>query len=302
MRQNFVLVHIHRQIFPKYIYTCIEQLRLTNQEAEIYLAFFSSCDDVDYDRLKVCDCHLIDLKRQLWSMTHFRFKLKNRGIFYTERFYVLYEIMKQYKLSNVIHIENDVMVYMDINKIMPVLREKYDLGFVRESDKICIAAFVYIKNAAFLKPLCKYFLTAEDVNDMVGISVYGYRARLRYLPVIGKDYMNKEDMKNSEAEWGGTNTKDPSVYCENVEELQCIFDGAAYGQYVGGVDTRGKGKPEDTIGVINKVFCHSAGKCKIVWEFVDGLRVPFYVYGEDKLPIVNLHIHSKQLEKYRSDI
>lgn len=296
---NFVLVHIQRSIFPEYIYTCIEQIRITNRNADIYLAFYSSCEGIDYDRLNASKCHLIDLKKHIWSIMHLHFKLKNRGIFTTERFFVIHEIMKQHHLSNVIHIENDVMIYADINNFMKVLNENYDLGFVRESDEICIAGFVYIKNAKFLRTLCQHFLHAKNVSDMVSISRYGHKEGLHYLPVVSKGYTQKEEMTFENFMGKRIPVKEKDVYCENVEKFGCVFDGCAYGQYVGGVDPRGNGKP--IVGYINQQACHNAEKCSIIWEKVNGLRVPFYVYGEEKLPIANLHIHSKELEKYRSD-
>lgn len=279
MRQdtNFILVHIHRTFFPKYIYTCIGQIRITNPNAEIYLAFYSSCKDIDYERLNAQRCHLIDLRRHCWSIQHFCFKLRNRGIFTTERFFVVYEIMRQYHLSDVIHIENDVMIYADVNKFMAVLRENYELGFVRESDELCIAGFVYIKNFKALKSLCRFFLKIKDINDMTAISLYGHEKNLHYLPVISRNYIQHEKMAYEDNEKKCVQVRKPEIYCENIEKFKSIFDGCAYGQYVGGIDIREK--PEDTKGYINKKVCHSVEKCSIVWENSDGLLVPFYVYG-----------------------
>lgn len=170
---------------------------------------------------------------------HFRFKLNNRGIFTTERFFVLYEMMKQYGLTDVIHVENDVMVYADVGKFMSVLKDRYDLGFVRDSDKRCIASFVYIKDAKSLKPLCKHFMLAKkNVNDMDDISKYGYKAGLHYLPVVTELYTKQERMTFIHGENEEIAIKMPSVYCENIEKSGCIFDGGTYGLYVGGIDKK----------------------------------------------------------------
>ncbi len=292
---NFILVHYHRKLFPDYIYDCIEQIRITNPEAKIYLAYFPSCQ-VDYQRLQKSQCELVNIGGYAWSFMHYRFKLKNRGIFTTERFFVIYEIMKRYHLKDVIHVENDVLVYYDISKIVDVLRANYDIGFVRESDTNCIAGFMYIKEAKFLKPLCQFFVK-EDMSDMEGISEYGHRNGLHYLPVVSENYTLQEKMDYGRRE--RIVVRNPEQFCENVDKFSCVFDGAAYGQYIGGLDPK-LGK-KDTIGYINPNACFNPEKCGIVWEIKDNKKVPFYAYGKEKLPIVNLHIHSKELRKYRSD-
>lgn len=296
MSVNFVLVHYHRSVFPPYIYECIEQIRIFNPSAEIYLGFFPGSNP-DYERLNSAKCRLVDIGRIMWSWMHIWFKLRYRGYFTTERYFVIYDIMKKYHLKDVIHIENDVMVYADVGKFMPVLKENYNLAFVRHNDKMCIASFVYIKNVKLLKPLCRFFNRIKLVNDMVDISRYGEQAELHYLPAVVKSYVEQEKMcflENKRYQ----EVKQKSIYCENVDKFGCLFDGAAYGQFIGGVHLKLKEHPA---GHLNDTCCWTGGEWSIVWETIDQKRIPFYVYGKEKLPLVNLHIHSKELEKYRSD-
>lgn len=297
MEVNFILVHYHRTNFPAYIYTCIEQIRETNPKANIFLGYFSSCK-VDYKRLKAAGCYLQDIGKYLWTPMHYLFKLKNRGIFTTERFFVIHEIMKHNHLQNVIHVENDCMVYINIERIISILQDNYDLGIVRENDEKCIASFVYIKETKYLKKLCRFLVKQKNVNDMYALSDFGYRNKLHYLPVVSNAYAKKEEMSYGPSE-ARIRVKQKEVYCENVEKFGCVFDGAAYGVYAGGLDVRfGLG---DTRGYINDLdSCYSLTKCSMVWEKIDGINRPFYLYGTEKIPIANLHIYSKELDKFRA--
>ncbi len=80
-----------------------------------------------------------------------------------------------------------------------------------------------------------------------------------------------------------------------------IFDAAAIGQYVGGVDPRNT--PGDTRGFVNETcVIKYADEGEIMWttEDASGFRKPFLkIKGNNtKVPIFNLHIHSKNLHLY----
>lgn len=256
MSVSFVLVHYHRSIFPPHIYECIEQIRIFNPKAEIYFGYFPSSNP-DYGRLSAARCHLvdIDIDKIKWSWMHIWFKLKYRGNFTTERYFVIYDIMKKYRLKDVIHIENDVMVYADVSRFMPVLKENYNLAVVRHNDKMCIGSFIYIKDIKYLKPLCIFFTRMKLVNDMVDISRYGEQTELHYLPTVVKSYVEQEKMHFME-DGRYEEVKQKNIYCENIEKFGCLFDGAAYGQFIGGVHLHLEEMPP---GHINETCCWSGG-------------------------------------------
>jgi hypothetical protein len=41
------------------------------------------------------------------------------------------------------------------------------------------------------------------------------------------------------------------LFCRDIDRFQCIFDGAAFGQYIGGIDPRNSNNT-NTIGFINE--------------------------------------------------
>ena len=75
-----------------------------------------------------------------------------------------------------------------------------------------------------------------------------------------------------------------------------MFDGAAMGQYLGGVDPRNIGG--DSRGFVNETCVIKYNQYTFHWMGVDGLMKPFLQVGCDLVPIFNLHIHSKRVKDF----
>ncbi len=66
-------------------------------------------------------------------------------------------------------------------------------------------------------------------------------------------------------------------------------------QFIGGVDPRNlKG---DTRGFVNMGACYRSNLTAIIWKVEHGLHIPYV----DGLRLNNLHIHSKDLPRWRAD-
>jgi hypothetical protein len=68
------------------------------------------------------------------------------------------------------------------------------------------------------------------------------------------------------------------------------------GQYLGGVDPRNKSG--NTIGFVNETCIINYSKYKFVWKNENGLKIPYIIINENEYPIINLHIHSKNLKNF----
>jgi len=90
--------------------------------------------------------------------------------------------------------------------------------------------------------------------------------------------------------------------CKNSDIFPFIFDAAAMGQYLGGVDPRNTSA--NTIGFVNEGCAIRYDRNRFEWETIDGIRRPFLVIdaedGEEvrKIPIFNLHIHCKRVSQF----
>ena len=77
------------------------------------------------------------------------------------------------------------------------------------------------------------------------------------------------------------------------EKVNSIFDAAAIGQYLGGVDPRNI--PYDTTGFINEGCVFDPSNFKYKWINSE----PFMVLENGhEVKINNLHIHSKNLKRF----
>jgi len=93
-----------------------------------------------------------------------------------------------------------------------------------------------------------------------------------------------------------------------------VIDGAAIGQYLGGIDPRnipGYSIPSNIIqvtynnptkGFINETSDLKINKCRISYDIKhnENTTLPLLCYNLNNIPIYNLHIHSKQLYQFSS--
>ena len=89
-----------------------------------------------------------------------------------------------------------------------------------------------------------------------------------------------------------TFNEEQKYVCNNYNQFNMIFDAAAIGQYIGGIDPRNT--TYDTIGFINETSVINYQHYTIEWVE----KKPFLLINKNKVPIFNLHIHSKYLDKY----
>ena len=81
------------------------------------------------------------------------------------------------------------------------------------------------------------------------------------------------------------------------DDQKYIFDAAAIGQLIGGVDPRNAGG--DTRGFVNETcVIKYKDEGEIIWKMIDGFNKPFIKIDAREVPIFNLHIHCKDLASY----
>ena len=138
----------------------------------------------------------------------------------TARFYYISSLMEMFNLKNVFHIENDIMLYESPNNIY-----KYICNYFQKTsiDKICmiqdapnrtIPSILYFPDSQNLSELTKYItneleFSSSFINDM---NILGTFPDKYTFPILPNQITKQTNQKN------------------------IIFDGAAIGQYLGGVD------------------------------------------------------------------
>jgi hypothetical protein len=82
----------------------------------------------------------------------------------------------------------------------------------------------------------------------------------------------------------------------NFDKFNYIFDAAAIGQYLGGIDP--KNDSRNTVGFINETCIIKYNNYNFEWVIINEVKRPFIIINQLKYPIFNLHIHSKNLQKF----
>jgi len=264
---NIVLVCLHN--FQPYILDNIKQLRFLGHNSIYVLTherFFCHFENVTLINVDSLNDSYSFYERSSLDKSF-------RGGFWTLaslRFFYLYEFMKTYQIKDVIHLENDVPIYYHCDELKPYLKEYVYLPF--DTYHRNIASIMYIPNdTIFKRVLDEYNFNKNDMENFSDIRKTGL---IQHFPI----YYPSEGLSEEQL-----------FVCTN-SEIPFLFDAAAMGQMLGGVDPRNI--PGDTSGFVNetcvikyKDLCMENGK-------------PYLLIDGVKHKVFNLHIHSKQLYKF----
>jgi hypothetical protein len=196
------------------------------------------------------------------------------------RFKILQTYMQHHKKQSIVHIENDILVYKNLSELN--LSGSNKILLTMDSKTRCIPGIMYIPNVETLQTCLDHF--KDNLNDMEnwGLCYKELPHLVDTLPIFPLD----------------TSSQELTDITKNYPQFNCIFDAAAIGQYVGGVDPRNaKG---DTSGFVNETCLVNYSKYNIIWktDTTSNILAPFLQVNSIDVPIVNLHIHCKDLKKF----
>lgn len=177
------------------------------------------------------------------------------------------------KLNNVIHLENDVLLYSNMNYTFD---EK--IYITMDSKNRCIPGIMYIPNYSLLTKFIKNYDFTK--NDMINLANF---------------YLNNKDIVKTFPIID--NSLNKCIYNDNFQEFNSIFDGAAIGQYLGGFDPRNI--PGDSTGFVNETCEIKYDKYTFKWVKKGRHYFPHIEINSKLIPINNLHIHSKKVKNFR---
>jgi hypothetical protein len=224
-------------------------------------------------------------------------------MFTTERFFVVESAMAKLRLENLLHVENDVLLYCDAATLAPSLAALYPgIAATFDGDQRCVPGLLFIRNGAAIAHLTAYILHALQflargnlsaeakaaINDMALLAMFRAEApgAIDHLPIVPPDYPLplRSQMGHVPA--------DPAAYSRYFDRLGLVFDAAALGQYLGGVDPRNA--PPPTRGFVNEscVFDPRALRLRMGADAA-GRRVPLVETASGTHKVANLHIHAK---------
>ncbi len=301
---SIALVHIGESL-PTYLDETIIQIRKFNKDCPCYLLANEKVFSKIQAQADAYAVTLIALEKLPKTPEHILFTAESRQqtaftLYTKERFLYLYDFVKQQNLKQVFHLENDNMLYVDLNELLPLFMERYasSLGITFSNDNKGIAGFIYIPDAPSLQKLAHLFAQQANKveNDMtlLGLLRKAEKQGVTPLPIIMEEYVKSEKLKSPL----GHTTKKPSIYCNNADFFDSLFDANLHGAYLGGVS------PDYKIagpGFLDEYCVVNASKLTYSWQIdSQGRKIPYAQYRNKKYRLNNLHIHSKKLGDFRS--
>lgn len=304
---SVVQVHLGETL-PLFVYDQLRQTRLFNPGTAIFLIVKSgtALDRRALDELGVSVARLECFRA---CENHRRFRVfksldpRYWKIFWrsaSERFFVIESFMKATGLKAVAHLENDVLLYTGLDRLLPVLSSRYGhIALTMDNDWRCIPGFVYIQDEESLSRMNESVVRIpvwKRFNDMQALGAFmsgeGPPA-CDSLPVVPAGYRERFGFRSVGGEVG-----EGGFFDRNFAEFGGVFDAAALGQYLGGVAAE---TTADSRGFVNEAAVYDPRNLGLGWESVDGRMVPFGSLDGEKFQVFNLHIHSKNLRPFMSD-
>lgn len=282
MLTDVVLVHTGK-IFPNHINDCISLLR--RQSCNVHLIIESKYyHNIDDHTINIVDTRdIIDNTYNSYSIVNhdrnFRDDFFSRT---SSRFILINSYAVKSQLESFFHIENDVAVLQNMSPARNVLCDsKFDTAIVIDNTIRCVPSILWFRNNISTKRLSDFIYHNNFLDDMQNLARYYhmFKDKVTNLPIVPFNYFDKQS---------------PSINYGNMyDDMMTIFDGAAIGQYLYGTDPKNNLTKDTNSGFINET-------CSINYSnfnFSKTKKQHFLVHNSQTIPILNLHMHCKNLKQ-----
>lgn len=269
---NFILYHSGTNSLPKHINFCLKQIIKYNPTSKIYFITdlninfnVPHIEVINVNNLwvpNIGNYYINDAYSTLWRTSALR-------LFYIE------SLMEQRNIQNVIHFDNDVMIYKDFSLLENRLLN-FDCAITSHFKSQFVFGFSFIKKANSLtkinQKLLELMLLGEHKLKSIITDCMPHEMRL--LGYINEQYSLFDSLPILPEGEGS----------DNFDVMQVCFDPSSYGQYLGGRE------PEEN-HLIGKALINKTIEIKFD-------KIPLGTFNKKFFSICNLHVHSKQLEKF----
>ncbi len=320
---NLIFIHIGNKKV-EYLNYSIQQALFFNKKIKIFLV----CNKNTYNRISNKNKKKIifeNIKELEISNNHKNFVNNNlldkkwyEGFwtYTTERFFYLESLSKKYNLKNIIHVENDILIYFDLLKKKKIFK-RFNIGILLDSNIKAIPSFLYFKDIKYLSLFINFLNLSHSLPNMIlGKTLGKITQKLNNTNKYVKNDMDLLFEFYDKYKKSKTLTVLPSatpfldknkIYSANINiekyyrEFGGIFDPASYGLYLDGFD-RNKIFKKKSINK-NLFISKSAINLKnsfIKFKKIKNYNIPFLTYKNKDTKLLTLHIHSKDLKKFLS--
>jgi hypothetical protein len=289
--------------YQAYIKDSIRQARLFNPELPIYVIMknesFPEMSAFQNDKnLKLVNYNDV-LQSTLMAEFHKVFFLKENWIpidgnkqfmsLTMERIFVLCSYVEMENLTDIFHIENDNMIYTNLNDQLEMMRIcNIGIGIPRITMEHAALSFAYFRNSSFLMNFSHFFLAfykkgperLKSANDMIFASIYlkeNKNVMGCKVVVLPSWFLNPHELDD---------------FCSSTKQF-LIYDAASIGQKFGGTHL----SPGISFVDENRPFVQLKN-ATLEWRNCSSVNAscPFL----DNFKVINIHVHSKKLAAFSS--
>ena len=280
MATDILLVH-SGPLFPSHINDCITLLVKQNFRVHLIIEpeLNSFIKNTTINIVNIND--VSDSRYSHYDILNYDTKFRE-GFFLrtSSRFIIIDNYAKLAGLTNFFHIENDIAVFSDLVNIQNYLEKStYDISIVMDNYFRCVPSIIWYRDCLATNKLANFIYYNNNIDDMKNLARFFHKNRdsVTNFPIVPLDLIDQTYNIN---------------YGNMYKEIQSIFDGAAIGQYLYGIDTLGNSPTSNTIGFINETCVFDISKFNIELQN----NKPIIHYNNTFIPINNLHIHSKNFK------
>jgi hypothetical protein len=277
MKTDIILVHSGNR-FPKHINDCISLLNKYNFNIHLILEqkFHNSIKSKNIQLINIENTK--DSRYENYTLDNYNSSFRD-GFFprTSSRFILIDNYVKQNNLNSFFHIENDIAIFSDLSKEKESLDSSfYETAIVMDNPIRCVPSIIWYKNYIATSRLSDFIYKNNNLDDMKNLAIYFHKNRsyVTNLPIVPFDLIDKAFSIN---------------FGNMYDKIHTIFDGAAIGQYLYGIDNIEENTHSNTKGFVNETCVFDISKYKIT--LANGN--PIFHYANKLVSINNLHIHSK---------
>jgi hypothetical protein len=201
----------------------------------------------------------------------------------SDRFLILADYINHARLRNVLHIENDYVLYFDPTEKYEAFSTFSDFSVPVDRGR-AIPGIVWLKDASVAQSLASFIVQNAHKDDMETVGQFcltGSEVIKKPFPTIPYEYASEKGFSIERFSTG-------------IDLFGGIFDAAAIGQYIGGIHWMNN--PADTIFFINESSDLNLNELSFSWGIHNGIRRPHLIYQGKITPVLGIHAHSKNLE------
>lgn len=281
MGKNIVIVYTSSIGIPPYVNDSLSHL-LANTSADIHFISDKKWESsvLEDDRVFFAGIESLNIQGVFPD-----FLISKYGDFKDEfysrtssRFLYISEYAKKVDLSDFWHIEADNLLFgFDDFSNFDQSDLTEEIGLIKDCEERCVPSVIWFKNNKAAEALASFVYSNNNLEDMKALSLYYdffKNDKVFLLPLFPPSNLDSESLSFSEhfERFGGS-----------------VFDGAALGQYLFGIDLFDEELSIKTVGFINE-------SCKVPYSFSKICFERSVPYLHNEVRVNNLHIHSKNIK------